>query len=207
MKDLYSINFCSKKEVLPLLQKYHYLSKISRGFKTKFNVGLKYEEKIVGACIFTGFPVPELAKGCFGLERHEQEGLWELSRFVLHPDHQKKEHNLATWFMSRAVKQLRKRENVRAILSYADNDEHSGVIYAASNFKYYGLSAAKKDFWIKQPDGSFKKHSRGKIRGVEGQWRSRSQKHRFLLVFDKQLKCLWEEKKWKKEKHDDEEEL
>ena len=196
---MYSITLCSKKDVLPLLQTYHYLSKISRGFKTKFNIGLKYEGKIIGACIFTGFPVPELAKGCFDLERHEQEGLWELSRFVLHPEHQSKEHNLATWFMSRAIKELRKREVVRAILSYADNDKHSGVIYAASNFKYYGLSAVKKDFWIKQSDGSFKKHSRGKTRGVEGEWRLRSQKHRFLLTFDKKLQCCWQEKKWKHE--------
>lgn len=198
MKNMYSITLCSKGEISSLLQKYHYLSKISRGFKTKFNVGLQYEEKIVGACVFTGFPVPELAKGCFGLERHEQQGLWELSRFVLHPEHQAKEHNLATWFMSRAIKELRKKESVRAILSYADRDEHSGVIYAASNFKYYGLSAVKKDFWIKKSDGSFKKHQRGKVRGMEGEWRLRSQKHRFLLIFDKNLQCFWQEEKWGK---------
>jgi hypothetical protein len=197
---MYSITLCDKKDIFPLLKEHHYLSKISRGFKTKFNVGLQHKEKIVGACIFTGFPVPELAKGCFGLERNEQEGLWELSRFVLHPEHQLKEHNLSTWFMSRAIKELKRKELVRAILSYADNDEHSGVIYAASNFKYYGLSSAKKDFWIKEQDGTFKKHSRGKIKGVDGEWRPRSQKHRFLLTFDKKLDCRWQEEKWKNKK-------
>ena len=35
----------------------------------------------LAVCIFTGNPVPEIAKGVFGLEReNQQEGLFELSR-------------------------------------------------------------------------------------------------------------------------------
>tara|TARA_R110002167_G_scaffold37170_1_gene116675 strand:+ start:57 stop:668 length:612 start_codon:yes stop_codon:yes gene_type:complete len=200
MKENYDVCLCNKGEITDLLNDFHYLSKISVTFKSGFNVALKHKGVIVGACIFTGFPVPELATGCFGLGRKEQKGLWELSRFVLDPSHQAKEHNLSTWFMARALKKIKKEQTVSAVLSYADDDHHSGIIYAASNFKYYGLATAKKDFWIKQEDGSYKKHSRGKTKGIAGEWRPRSRKHRFLLVFDKVLKCNWVEKKWQNKK-------
>ena len=200
MKENYDVCLCNKGEITDLLNDFHYLSKISVTFKSGFNVALKHKGVVVGACIFTGFPVPELATGCFGLDRKEQKGLWELSRFVLDPSHQSKEHNLSTWFMARAIKKIKKEQTVSAVLSYADDDHHSGIIYAASNFKYYGLASAKKDFWIKQEDGSYKKHSRGKTKGIAGEWRPRSRKHRFLLVFDKVLKCNWVEKKWQNKK-------
>ena len=126
-----------------------------------------------------------------GLERTQQEGLFELSRLCLHPDVQTEEHNLASWFVARCIKLLRKETKVRVVLSYADADWHAGTVYKACNFNYYGLTAPKKDFWFKQPDGSFVKHVRGTVKNVEGEWRNRSQKHRFVLVFDKQLKVLW----------------
>ena len=203
MKSDYSSLIVPKNLLEELMRKHHYLSKVSVGFKSGFNVGLIYKGKVVGGCIFTGFPVPELSQSCFGLERDDQDGLWELSRFVLEPEHQSNEHNLATWFMARAIKLLRSKESVRAVLSYADNDHHKGVIYSASNFKYYGLSEKKKDFYIEsQQDDLFSgtqmiKHSRGKMKDLEGEWRDRSQKHRFLLVFDKDLNCQWQSQTWK----------
>jgi hypothetical protein len=204
MKSDYSVMPVSKKVLEGLMREHHYLSKVSISFKSGFNVGLIHKDKVVGGCIFTGFPVPELSQSCFGLERDDQNGLWELSRFVLEPSHQTKEHNLATWFMARAIKLLRANEYTRAILSYADNDYHTGVIYSASNFSYYGLSEKKKDFYIKsKQDDLFSgeqtiKHSRGKMKGLDGEWKDRSQKHRFLLVFDKELKCKWQSEDWKK---------
>ena len=146
----------------------------------------------MGVIIFTGFPVPELAKGMLGLDRTEQQGLFELSRLCLEPTVQADEHNLASWFVSKSIRQLKKDTEVKVILSYADSAFHEGIVYRACNFSYYGLSAPKKDFWIEQKDGTYKKHSRGKTRGVKGEWRWRSQKHRYLMVFDKKLTILWE---------------
>ena len=125
------------------------------------------------------------------MDRNDQKGFFELSRLCIEPEVQKKEHNLASYFIGKAIKKLRKTTFVRAILSYADNDFHKGIVYKATNFKYYGLTDLKKDFWIKQNDGTFIKHSRGKVRGLNGEWRCRSQKHRYLLVFDKTLKVKW----------------
>ena len=198
MKSDYLLIDIDKKQCKTILDPYHYLSKISKSFKTKYNYGLIHEpsQKLIGVCIFTGFPVPELLKGMYGLPRTEQEGFFELSRLCLEPTFQASEHNLASWFVARAIKRLRTDTNVRALLSYADADFDSGIIYAASNFKYYGLSDPKRDFWIKQADGSFKKHSRGKMSGLEGEWRPRSRKHRFVMTFDTTLHILWEEQKW-----------
>ena len=193
----YKISLVSKAACVPLLQRYHYLSKISKGFKSGCNVGLYKGETLVGVCIFTGWPVPELLQDCFGLPRTEQEGFWELSRLVLSPTVQSEEHNLASWFVSRAVRLLRANYTVRSVLSYADEGFHEGTVYAASNFSYYGLSAVKKDFWIEQPDHTFVKHSRGPVKGLSGEWRPRNRKHRFLLTYDTSLSCKWQEETWK----------
>tara|TARA_R110001592_G_scaffold353968_1_gene653271 strand:- start:9 stop:614 length:606 start_codon:yes stop_codon:yes gene_type:complete len=190
-KSDYSIKTITKPECASLLLKYHYLKDISKGFKSGINYGLFKSDQLVGVCIYTGFPVPELVKGLFGLERKDQQGFYELSRLVLMPEIQKTEHNLASWFVSRTIKAIKKTENVRAILSYADNDFHSGTVYKACNFDYYGLTTAKKDFWILQSDGTHVKHSRGKTKGVPGEWRPRSQKHRFLKVYDNSLNINW----------------
>ena len=200
MKSDYYIEKISKKEAEELLLKYHYLKDFSKSFKSGYNYGLFKKNDfsplkiggLLGVCIFTGLPVPEIAKGAFGLERNQQEGLFELSRLCIHPEVQKEEYNITSWFVSRCIKRFRKDAAVRAILSYADSNHHTGVIYRACNFKYYGLSAPKKDFYY--ADGT--KHSRGSTKGVEGEWRDRSRKHRYLMVFDKKLEVLWEEEKY-----------
>ena len=91
MKSEYSIHKSTKQMCAPLLYSHHYLTGISRGFKSGHNYGLYNNQNIVGCCIYTGLPVPELAKGMFGLDRDKQEGLFELSRLVLKPEHQERE--------------------------------------------------------------------------------------------------------------------
>jgi hypothetical protein len=195
MKSDYYIDRITKKQAEELLLTYHYLKDISKGFKSGHNFGLFKKNdfsplnigQLLGAIIFTGLPVPEVAQGAFGLARNEQQGLFELSRLCIHPDTQSGEHNITSWFVSRAIKQLRKDTEVKAIISYADSDFHSGTIYRACNFVYAGLTDAKKDFYY--ADGT--KHSRGKMKGAAGEWKDRSRKHRYVMVFDKNLKLLW----------------
>ena len=196
MKSDYHIDRVNKSEAAELLLRFHYLKDISKGFKCGYNYGLYKNNDfcfmnlggIQGVCIFTGLPVPEIAQGAFGLQRDEQDGLFELSRLCIHPDTQKEEYNITSWFVSRCIKQLRKDTKVRAIISYADSDYHEGTIYRACNFQYCGLTDAKKDFYF--ADGT--KHSRGKVRGQEGEWRERTRKHRYVMMFDKTLKLLWD---------------
>jgi len=195
VKSDYTIDRVSKSEAADLLLRFHYLKDISKTFKSGYNYGLYKKNDfsplniggIQGVCIFTGLPVPEIAKGAFGLERHEQQGLFELSRLCIHPSTQQSEYNITSWFVSKAIRRLRKETSVRGIISYADSDHHAGTIYRACNFRYCGLSEPKKDFYF--ADGT--KHSRGRVRGSEGEWRERSRKHRYVMVFDKNLELLW----------------
>ena len=195
MKSDYTIDRVTKSESAELLLRFHYLKDISKTFKSGYNYGLYKNNNfcplniggIQGVCIFTGLPVPEIAKGAFGLERYEQQGLFELSRLCIHPSTQQSEYNITSWFVSKAIRRLRKETNVRGIISYADSDHHAGTIYRACNFQYCGLSEPKKDFYF--ADGT--KHSRGSVKGYEGEWRERSRKHRYVMVFDKKLDLLW----------------
>jgi len=206
----YFIDRVGKEEIKNLLYTYHYLKDESKDFKSGYNYGLFRSSvtdilhigECLGCCVFTGLPVPEIAVGAFGLQRDQQKGLYELSRLCVHPDIQKTEYNITSWFVSRCIKRFCKETNVRAILSYADSSHHSGVIYRATNFKYYGLTAPKKDFYY--VDGT--KHSRGSVKGSEGEWRERSRKHRYLMIFDKQLKkrLTWKEVKWYNKQDDTE---
>ena len=200
MKSDFYIDRVSKEEIKELLYTHHYLKDESKDFKSGFNYGL-YRNTFtdilniggcLGACIFTGLPVPEIAVGAFGLERNQQEGIYELSRLCIHPDLQKEEYNITSWFVSRCIRRFKKDASVRAILSYADSSKHTGVIYRACNFQYYGLTTPKKDFYYS--DGT--KHSRGTVKGAKGEWKERTRKHRYLMIFDDELK---EKLKWKKE--------
>ena len=136
-KERYSIELVDKTACKTILDEHHYLSKESKGFKTKFNFGLFHNDELVGVCIYTGFPVPELSKGLFGLERNDQDGLFELSRLCLLPHVQNTEHNITSWFVSRTIKKLRKITTVRCVLSYADDSKHSGTIYRACLWSNY----------------------------------------------------------------------
>lgn len=184
-----------------ILFRYHYLKDISKSFKSGVNIGVYDDQgRCLGVCIFTGLPVPELAQGMFGLARTNQHGLFELSRLCLTPESQAQHHNLASWFLARAIKMLRNQTKVRAILSYADADHHLGKVYQASNFQYFGLSAAKKDFWFEAAGGGgLQKLSRGSNKGLKGEWRDRSQKHRYLMIFDKTLKVKWQSQPYPKQ--------
>ena len=116
MKSDYHIDRISKKDAEELLLTYHYLKDYSKGYKSGYNYGLFRKNEFsplniggpVGVCIFTGLPVPEVAQGAFGLERNEQEGLFELSRLCIHPETQQSEYNITSWFVSRAIKQLQR---------------------------------------------------------------------------------------------------
>lgn len=180
-----------KSTAASILLRFHYLKDISRGFKSKKNYGLFRDESLIGVVIFTGIPVPELLVGCFGVGRNDQAGFWELSRLCLDPKEQGQQKNLASWFVSRTIRLLKRTEKVRAILSYADSQFHRGTVYQACNFAYYGLTQPKADYWLKQEDGTFLKHSRGKVKGLPGEWRARSAKHRYLMVFDSALNIKW----------------
>lgn len=197
-KQQYKVSPIRKKEAKVLIDQYHYLSSQSKGFMGTHNYGLIRNGVIVGACVFSIFSGNRTAMGLFGIQECSPEGMFELIRLAIDPDVQQEEHNIASWFLSRSIKHLRKDTTVKCVLSYADSHWHSGITYKACNFKYYGLTDKKSDFWVKDVNGNYKIQQRGKTKDVEGEWRDRSRKHRYLLLFDDTLNVLWEEQKYPK---------
>jgi predicted GNAT family N-acyltransferase len=170
------------KDAREFVERHHYLG--AKRFRCSYAFGLFDDGDLIGACVFHGISAPETAVGAFGLARTDQDGLWELGRLVLRAD--KNGQNRASFFVRRAIKELRKLTDVRAMISYADSSLHSGTVYKAAGFIYCGLTDKKCDFVV-----SGKTQERGSTRGKEGEWKPRTRKHRFILVFDTRLTLRW----------------
>ena len=95
-----------KKVCAEMLNKYHYLGKQGYSFRSGYNFGLYYEDILIGVAVFHTVSAPETVQGCFGLARNEQDGIWELGRLAILPEYNGK--NYTSWFLARAIKQLRK---------------------------------------------------------------------------------------------------
>lgn len=193
LKDKYFIQKLSRYSAKKVLDEYHYLHEQGFNFRSGINFGLFTAENklLIGVAVFHTNSAKEIVKGCFGINSYKLEGFYELGRLVLNPHFYEK--NLTSFFLGNAIKIFRKHKNVRALLTYADSDYHHGYIYQACNFKYYGLTDKKNDFWIDNKDGTTTKLQRGKCKHLDGKWIPKSQKHRYLLIFDNELKPLWTE--------------
>lgn len=197
LKEKYFILKISRGTAKILLDQYHYLHE-EGNFRSGINFGL-FEQKtksLIGVCVFHSVSAKEIVKGCFGINSYNLNGFMELGRLCINPH--KHEKNITSYFLSGSIKILRKIKTVVALLTYADSSYHNGYVYQACNFKYYGLTSPKKDFYVLQPNGTYKKLQRGKCRHLNGEWRDKSQKHRYLIVYDTGLKTIWNEQPYPK---------
>ena len=172
----------SHKDAQAMVSSFHYLGK--KAFRHSFCFGLLDNEQFIGAIVFHGVSAPETVVGAFGLERNQQDGIYEIGRLILRPDCNGK--NYGSMLVGRSIKLLRKQTEVKAIITYADSTFHNGAVYQACNFTYCGMSSPKKDFFF-----NGKIQERGKTKGMEGEWRPRPQKHRYVMIFDKSLSLKW----------------
>jgi Zn ribbon nucleic-acid-binding protein len=92
------------------------------------------------------------------------------------------------------MKSLKRENNIRAVITLADDERHVGSIYQVCNFKYYGLSDPKSDFY-RASDG--KGNPRCTTKDKQGVWVQRTRKHRYCFILDKKIKCLYDEVKEK----------
>ena len=173
-----------------LVNAFHYLG--SKRFMGQHAFGLILDLKVIGAVVYSPLSVPNSATSAFGWPRGNYPDLLEMSRLVLEPELNGK--NFGSMLVGRSLRMLKQR-GIKAVISYADSSRHIGAVYQACNFGYYGLTAAKADFYL--ADGS--KLSRGKVKGLDGQWQTRTRKHRYLYLLDKRLKPIWEQQPYPKE--------
>lgn len=197
LKDKYFIERISRYAAKKLLDEYHYLHE-NGNYRSGDNYGLfgKSTRLLIGVTVFHTVSAKGIAKGCFGVDGYKLEGFYELGRLCINPHYFEK--NITSFFLSNSISIFRKQKKVKALLSYADNGHHVGYVYQACNFKYYGLTDPKNDFFVKQSGGTFKKLQRGKCKHLDGEWRPKNQKHRYLIIYDKTLKCLWQEQPYPK---------
>ena len=199
-KDQYRVSQITKTQAESILKDHHYLSRESLGFRSGVNYGLFKigadestplfnTDLLCGVAIYTGISVVETIIGM--CSETNQKGFYELSRLCLLPSIQSEEHNITSWFLSRSLRKLKKDYYVRAILSYADSRYHKGIIYRACNFKYYGFTPPKKDFYYTDKKGVYRRLQRGSVKGLKGEWVDRPQKHRYLIQCDKSLNIKW----------------
>ena len=125
--------------------------------------GLFNKTKIVGAVQFVHHQKYKhqrvFHKEHYGCYTDTCEGFYELARLAVEPQD---EHNITSWFVSRAIKLL----NPKVIVTVAEEDK-GGTIYKATNFEYYGLKYDRD--WY-EPEKPF---------------------HTYLKIFDKNIQCEW----------------
>ena len=184
---VHEIDFAAAAKIVSF---YHYLGKTKFLHSRLF--GLYENGNLVGAAVFGNLSAPETAMSAFNLPRGNYKNLLELHRFVIAPSHNNSQ-NAGSFLLGRALRVLRK-DGYKAIISYADADYHIGYLYQATNFTYHGLTSPKCDYYV---DG--KKQSRGPTKGRGGIWKSRSQKHRYVYLLDKNLSVSWEKQTYPKQ--------
>lgn len=193
-----SIRTIDKKLARQIIYNFHYLGK--KGFRSGINYGLFNKQgHLIGCAIFTGVSAPETMVGAFGRDRDNQDGILELSRLVLHPDYNGK--NYGSFFLGYCLRDLKKK-GYEAVISYASSDLHTGAIYQSSNWKYYGTSNDKKDFY-RDVDGKLVKQERGKTKDVKGVWVQRPIKHRYIFPLKKRINILWKQEEYPKGNNND----
>lgn len=183
-KDIFVILEISKKVAYDFVRQYHYLQDAK--FFSCYSYGLWLDGELVGVATFSNPQGNSSLKGWFGLPNTDKSVL-ELSRLCLLPS--LNNTNAASYLLGNSLKLL-KQEGIRAVITLADSTRHIGSIYQVCNFKYYGLTDGKCDFY-QYPD--CKKNVRGTTHDKRGVWLERSRKHRYAYILDKRLKVLYDE--------------
>lgn len=187
--SIFKIKKIDKSVAYDFIKKYHYLKDAK--FFSKYSYGLYYGITLVGVATYSNPQGISALKGWFGLDNQDQSVL-ELSRLCLLPD--LNGSNASSFLLGRSVKLLKK-EDVKAVITLADSNRHVGSIYQVCNFKYFGLTDKKTDFF--SVNGL---NPRGKTKDIEGVWLPRTRKHRYCYLLDKSLSVNYKEQEKPKSK-------
>jgi hypothetical protein len=185
-REIFDIRELCKEYAYDFVRQHHYLGDAK--FFSMYNYGLfiKGTNELVGCATYSLPQGTETLKGWFGLESNDSS-VMELTRLCMLP--LLNGTNATSFLLSNSVNML-KRHKVKAVITLADSKRHVGSIYQVCNFKYYGLTSPKTDFFAV----GFKPNTRFEtIRDRDGVWVPRSRKHRYAYILDKKLKCLYDE--------------
>ena len=188
-KSIFFIKEVGKETCYEFVRRYHYLADAK--FFCAYGYALYYRNEtggaeVVGCATFCNPQGIVALKGWFGLA-NDCNYVMELSRLCMLPC--LNGTNATSFLLGNSMKMLKKQHGIRAVITLADSSRHVGSIYQVCNFKYYGLTDKKYDFWsiegIKNP--------RGNVRDRHGVQIERPRKHRYCYLLDKSLKVLYDE--------------
>ena len=187
--SIFIIKQIDKKIAYDFVKIYHYLGEAK--FFAKFSYGLYHKEtnELLGITAFSNPQGNVALKGWFGLENSDQTVL-ELSRLCVKP--YLNGTNATSFLLGTSIKLLKK-EGIRAVITLADDSRHNGSIYQICNFRYYGLTDKKSDFFHINEKNEWKVNPRGPTKEKQGVWIPRTQKHRYAYILDNRLICLYEQ--------------
>lgn len=184
-KTIFSLSEIDKSLAYSFITKYHYLKDAK--FFAKYCYGIFIGDDLVGCATYSNPQGIVAMKSWFGLENDNQDAL-ELSRLCMLPI--LNGTNATSFLLGNSLRLLKKKQ-VKAVITLADDSRHVGSIYQVCNFKYYGLTDKKTDFYTS--DG--KVNPRGQTKDLKGVWLPRTQKHRYCYILDGSLICLLKEQK------------
>ncbi len=193
IKEEFNVKLIKNSEAKPFVSKYHYLGVKKYSCVKAFGLYRKDNNELLGCAIFGQVSSATAIKGWFGFG-NERSDIIELTRLVMHPT--LNQTNATSYLLSHSLRQL-KSMKYSAVITMADASKHIGYIYQACNFKYYGVSKPKTDFFaLENPLYPYKK----KTTNVKGVWLPRSLKYRYCYLLDKELNVLFEEQPYPKGK-------
>ena len=144
-KKKYVVHPITKHTASVMISKYHYSKTFPKVAVYCFGLFNKdkdfFERDCLGVCWFLP-PTKVVAQSVFD----DWKKVLTLSRMVIVPNAPK---NSASFLLSKCLKMINK-DKWKCIVTYADEfQNHTGVIYKASNFEYIGLTKPSP-IWINQ---------------------------------------------------------
>lgn len=185
-KSIFKITKIDKSIAYDFVKEYHYLGDAKFFSKIAYGIYHKESDTLLGVSTFSNPQGNVALKGWFGLPNSDQTVL-ELSRLVVLPE--LNGTNVTSFLLGNSLKLLKKNENIRAVITLADDSRHIGSIYQVCNFTYYGLTNKKTDFYSYDDGG--KVNPRGSTKHKQGVWLPRTRKHRYAYILDESLECLY----------------
>jgi len=125
------------------LSRYHYLT---RPGNATMRYGFFLKDILIGVVTYGPITRKESAER-LGYKSHE---MLELTRMAIHPVYQRK--NLASFMISKTVRDLRHNGQIHCLLAFADETfNHEGIIYKAAGWKLDGVVVPT--YWYCSSDG------------------------------------------------------
>lgn len=185
-KDVFYIEEISKPRAYDFVKKYHYLGDAKFFCEQAFGLFALHGGQLLGVATFSQPQGIVALKSWFGLT-NQDKFVYELSRLCMSPILNRT--NATSFLLGGSIKALTKQGKIKAVITLADSSRHVGSIYQVCNFKYYGLSDNKTDFF--SADGKI--NPRGSTKDVHGVWLPRARKHRYAYIIDSELTCNYKE--------------